>query len=343
MAVSGDNTWFDGITGNDIILAALRKIGEYDAAETVATSDEYLKAAFALNALIKEWTADGIGLWLRQSTLLILRQGMTRYKLGPSGTTGTNDDFHAFPDSRANYSSGTLDVGEPLGETVMSVDGWFARDGKVGTTPVAGPPAWNVGVRLDDGGIHWSTATASGATSVTLNVGLPSAAAAGRKVYTYLNRTSKVIRIVDGSLVREDTSGNAAPIDLVSRVEYETLSRKQASGDPVKAHFDPRYSASSQLLVWPVSNSLSLDKVYMVSEHYADNINTSATDNFTFPDEWANALIWNLAHELSYEYGVDRDTRRELLAIAGSKKFSLLTGIDRENNSLKLSPEVRFR
>ena len=59
MAFSGDKTW--GVTRDDVILAALRKTGEYDSADGPSTAEK-TDAALALNTLVKEWAAEGIGI-----------------------------------------------------------------------------------------------------------------------------------------------------------------------------------------------------------------------------------------------------------------------------------------
>jgi hypothetical protein len=69
MAVSGSKDY--SITRADIIEAALRKIGEYDAGEAVP-GDETAAAAVALNLMVKEWVARGADIWLRDEITLFL-------------------------------------------------------------------------------------------------------------------------------------------------------------------------------------------------------------------------------------------------------------------------------
>lgn len=328
MAFSGDKTW--GVTRDDIVKAALRKIGSYDAANTPAT-DEISDAAVALNALVKEWTGQGLGLWLRQRTLLILNPGFQRYSLGPSGTTGTTDNFHAFADTL--LKANTIASDEAAAETVLSIedDDWVDFQGQTITKPTTG----NIGIRLDDGSIHWTTIAGVGTDTVTLTAALPSAASSGRQVYAYATRTSRPVRVV--AAYREDTSGNASEVRLLGRTEYEQLSRKGASGEPLCIHFDPQLT-DAKLHVWPASNSLSTDKLVLVTEHYSDDLD-SASNNPQFPAEWANALIWNLAAELAFEYGKPADLRVQLLQIAGQKKTILFETADVENAAVTFAPE----
>lgn len=342
MAISGVTRWLNGLTADAIIDAAMRKIGVYDSADSIPAA-ELTNVELTLNAMIKEWTSEGIGLWLRNQYWLILQPGRTRYRLGLVGSNGTDDDFHFFSTDRINMSWGTLSAdAAAAADTLTLSDGWFDRDSiaQIATRE----PAENdtVVVRLDDGSIWADDLPAAPWTSpdLALTNTLPSAASSGNRVYVYTSQGDKPSRIV--SVQREDSSGNAAALEAISRIEYENLSRKTAEGDPVRYHFDPRGNpASQQLFVWPVSNSSNLDRLNILAETPTDNIDDATTDNFQFPDEFGNALIWNLAHELCYDYGIEKDVRRELYAIAERKKASVLFGMDREQNSIMLTADLR--
>jgi hypothetical protein len=53
--------------------------------------------------------------------------------------------------------------------------------------------------------------------------------------------------------------------------------------------------------------------------------------------------VWNLAADLAYEYGTDRDTRKELLALAEHKKQLILNAHDVENASFTMARELSGR
>lgn len=316
MATSGVKTWT--MTRNEIIQAALRKLSAYDSSAGAATY-EYTDAATALNAIVKEWSAEGAGLWLRQTTVLILGR-KRQYLLGPSGD-------HAFPQSLLKEN--TILADEAAAQTVISIedDTWVDYAGATATKPTTG----NIGIRLDNGSIHWTTISAVGADTVTLNAALPSAASAGRKVYTHASYTTRPIGILEHPY-REDTSGNSAEVTLIGRSAYESLSQKGSAGDPTQCCFDPQLT-NAVLKVWPAENSLTTDKLVMVTRHYPDDF-VASTDNPEFPAEWCNALIWQLAYELAPEYGVPYLERRELGRDAMMKKNTALDVQDREVASL---------
>jgi hypothetical protein len=343
MALSGTKSFT--ADRDQIINGALRKIGAYDSSDA-PTPDEMTSATVALNSLIKELSAEGIGLWLRKRVILILNSGTERYKLTLNGNPGTVDDFHACADH--DIIEGTGDEIELAGETVISQSLWVNHAGQ----PITDSPGITapsvadvVGIRLEDGTMWWSTVAAADATSVTLDDAIPAGKATrvGSKIYTYttqMNRPSNVL-----SVQRRDTSGNSTPVELIGRIAYENLSKKDSSGSPVKAHYDPqRGSTEGQgtgvLHVWPVKNPISLDKLYIVVNYYADDMDAAA-DEIGFPIEWANCLTWLLAKELSFEYGVDVQTRNQIVIIAEQKKLTLLNTMDVENASVSFAMDDR--
>lgn len=316
MALSGVKTW--SVTRNEIIQAALRKVGAYDSGAGAAAY-EYTDAAFALNAIVKELAAEGVGLWLRQTTVLILSSGRRSYSLGPTGD-------HAFPQSLLKKN--TVSADEAAGQTVISTldASWLDFAGNATSKPTAN----HVGIRLDSGVMHWSTISGVGSDTITLAAALPSAASSGARIYAHASYTTRPIRVL--TAYREDVDGNSAEVTLIGRENYEQLSLKTSDGDPTQAHFDPQMT-DAKLWVWPTDNSTTTDQLILVTEHYPDDF-TAASDNPQFPAEWSNALIWLLAADIASEYGVGYLERRELERVAQTKKMTVLNTIDRENASV---------
>lgn len=316
MALSGDKTFT--LTRDEIINAALRKIGEYDANET-APAGELSDAQLALNALVKEWNSEGVGYWLNQRTVLILNQGVQQYALGPSGTTGTTDNFHAFRDSELVETVLTAESAASQAVIDVEDDDWIDFDGLSATKPSAN--TWSIGVRLDSGAIHWAAYSSAGTDTITLAANLPTVASSGNKVYAYLsaNRTDRPTGIIKA--YRRDTSNVDTPVFLQTRQQYESQSLKSSSGPPTEIHYAPELTDAA-LFVWPASNPMTVDKLVMITTFYSDDF-TAAGDNMEFPPEWANALIWNLADELAEEYQIDHDKALRVAQRAGQKKETL--------------------
>jgi len=340
VAFSADKTF--GVTRDDLILAALRKLSVYDSASG-ASAYEITDAAFSLNAIMKEWSAEGLSVWLRQRTIVFLNQGQPYYWLGPNPTNdSTNIIWHqACADSQ--YKASSISADEAAGQTIISItDGtWLDFNGQSATKPTTG----NIGIRLDSGAMHWTTIAAVGANTVTLTAAIPTAAATDQPVYTFVNRTSRPIRVLDA--FRRSTDDIDTPVMLIGRNDYEGLSNKLSEGDPLQVMFEAAIQEQtsnalhSRINVWPVENSTSCDILVLITEHYPDDLDATS-NNPQFPIEWANALIWNLAAELAPEYGVSPRERMALERTAAIKKGTLFS-LDVDNASVSFAPDAMGR
>jgi len=119
---------------------------------------------FRKSEMRKEWT----GLWVHERVM---------------NPRHPQDLVRAIPDNPAVYPV-SLDVPQTMGQTTLN--GAKTKDAVTLTlTSASGLEEYDpIGITLDDGTIHWNflTADASG-NDVTINNGLPSAAADGNTVY----------------------------------------------------------------------------------------------------------------------------------------------------------------
>lgn len=349
MAYNNDKVWTAAANDSDeIINRALRIIGEYDGGDA-ATATELTHARLALNSMIREWIADGVGLWLRQRCILILNpyrsnaEEIWRYSLGPTGTPGTTDDFHVFLDTE--LIEGIGDEAEPAAETTISLNettGWIGYDKVVRAAPSASDV---VGIELDNNQIFWDTVSSADTTEVVLNNGIPAGRTmpAGSRIYTYTTRAPRPHGIV--YINRESKSGSTASVSLIGRRDYELLSLKGSSGTPTTAHFDPGLHATTPdsnfatLHVWPVDPGADWQKLVFVGEFYPDIIDATANENVQFPDEWMGALAWGLANELSDEYEIDLRRTQRIERMAEKKYANAAWASDREEASFFMAPD----
>lgn len=309
MATSGSKNF--AITRSDIISAALRKLGEYDQGES-PSGDETSSASLALNLLIKEWVTDGADLFLRDEITLFLQSGTTSYALGGSA--------HA----TSSYVETTLSADEAASQTVLSV-----------TSSTGMTAADNVGIKLDDDSIHWTTiATVDSSTQITVDDALASAASSGNKVYAYTTDATRPQKILFA--YRRDTNGIDTKVEIVGENEYQRLSDKDSSGPPVQLFYRQTLS-SGTLFVWPVTGDS--DKLVLIVQNLPDDMDASA-NNPQFPIEWGNALVWNLAAELSSEYGLPEREQGRLWQIAQYKLDKALS-YDVENASVIFAMDGR--
>jgi hypothetical protein len=294
MAVSGSKNY--SITRADIVGAALRKIGVYDAGETISGPDN-AAAATALNLMVKEWVARGIDIWLRDEVTLFLQPNTQSYALGSAYMT-------------ASYVETTLSSAASASATALSL-----------TSSSGMTVADNIGIKLDDDTIHWDTiATIPSSTSVTLTTGLASAASSGKKVYAYTTTAGRPMKIV--SAYRRDKNGYDTRVEVIGEAEYRSLSNKASEGPPVAIWYQPTLTTGT-LYVWPVDGGANWDRISMSAQYYPDDFDAQA-DNPQFPIEWGNALVWSLAAELSSEHGLPEREQAKLWQVAEFKLNELL-------------------
>lgn len=295
MATSGSKNY--AITRSNIIEAALRKIGIFDAGDAV-DGDDTTAASLALNLMVKEWAARGADIWLRDQITLFLQPDTKSYALGTTNAT-------------ASYVETTLSAAEASGQTVISV-----------TSSTGMTAADIVGIKMDDDTIHWSTiATVDSSTQITIDDVTDDDAASGNKVYAYTTTAGRPTKII--SAYRSDVNGIDNEIRMIGEKEYMRQSNKSSNGPPVEAWYQPTLT-TGMLYVWPVDGGADWDKIVLSCHFYPDDFD-AASDNPEFPIEWGNALTWGLAAELASEYGVPM---REIGYLEQKAEFKLNEMLD---------------
>ena len=298
------------ITRADIIEGALRKIGIYDQGESVS-GNETSAAATSLNMMIKEWVARGIDIWLRADVTLFLQPDTQSYAMG------TANAALSFVETTLRASTGGGATALPL----VSSDGMAVAD--------------KIGIKLNDNSIHWTTIAAiDSATQVTITSGLASAAASGKKVYTYTTAAGRPQKIVYA--YRRDTNDYDTEVSIVGEKEYKRQSNKASSGPPVEIFYHATMDTGT-LYVWPVDGGASWDKLVLICQFLPDDFD-AASDNPQFPIEWSNVLTWSLAAELASEYGIPEREQGRLWQVAEFKLKELLD-YDTENADIEFGME----
>jgi hypothetical protein len=266
-------------------------------------------AALALNLMVKEWSARTIDLPWREEVTVFLQPDTQSYLLGASG------DHTA-----TSYDSTTLSAAAASGATTLTL---------TSTSGMAN--ADNIGIKLDDGTIHWTTITNVAGT--TIATGLASAASEGNKVYAYTTKAYRPQRILYA--YRRDDDDRDTEVTMIGEMAYQGLSDKGSSG-PVNQIFYRPALTNGKLFVWPTSG---VDRLVLLVQNLVDDFD-AAGNNPQFPIEWGNAIIWNLASELAPEYGVNLK-ERQLLKFEAAEKLQTLLDYDIENASVIFSRDCR--
>jgi hypothetical protein len=300
MATSGSKDF--SLTRNDIINSALRKLGEYDKGET-PSGDETADASEALNILINEFAGVyNADIFLRAELTLFIQKGQESYLIGPTGDNVTE-----------SYAETTLTVGESDTDTVLAVvDSTGMTTGDY------------VGVKVDDGSIHWTTVTVDSAVQITLAVGIDDDAAAGNEVYAYTTKAYRPHGIY--AVLRRDPNDLDNQIGKIGEQEYFDLTDKDSAGVPNSVWYRASLD-DGKMFVWPTGDGQT-DKLVAIAHYYPDDFD-AASDTAQFPIQWTSALIWGLAAELGPEYGLpDREQKRNLTIAAMKREAALDSDIE---------------
>lgn len=293
-----------------IATSALRKIGALGDSE-VPTAGMYSDTAFAAQALVKEWQALGIHVWTEEEAVLFLQPGQVRYALGsPSLDNATDAD---------SYVQTTLSTAAATGATSVSV-----------STILGLVDGQNIGIVLSAGPTFWTTISGvPSGTTVNLAAALPADAASGNSVYAYTTRIVRPLR-VPFARRRLLTPGNAQNIDtpmiVLSRQEYEDLPNKTTSGIPTQMFYSPQLG-QGQMRVWPAPPDSSSAIAFTWYRPIQDI--TAPSQTADLPQEWINAIIWNLAKEIGLDYDVPPQRWQIILAMA-AEKLDVVQSWDRE-------------
>ena len=291
MATSGSRDYTR--TAAQVIKSALLELRAISRTETVDTDLE-AECLVRLNAMIKQDQVEGVKLWLRRFARLFVVTSQASYSL--AGANACNlDELHET----------TLDADEAASQTVLSV-----------TSTSGFANSDNIGILLDDNTIHWSTIDSFVTDdTVTIADALPSAAARGSEVFVYTTALERPLKIISAQRELDDSE---IPMEALEREEYEELPNKTAPGTPVNYYYDPQTGAG-KLYLWPVPDSAA----QQINFSYLDQLQDIDTteDDFDYPQEWLEYLIYNLAIRISGL--VAKDPSQSTIAIAANAKNEL--------------------
>ncbi len=141
------------------------------------------------------------------------------------------------------------------------------------------------------------------------------------------------------------------PLNIIDRQTYNALSVKNTSGTSNQLFYDPTYdlpggnfgaNTSGKFYLWPVPDSTVVAN-YNLMFVYTRPIQdfNAVTDYLDFPQEWFNAIKWNLAHQIAFEYGVPVELLDRIKKIAEEEKARVM-GWDTEKDSVFFQVDHRF-
>lgn len=308
MTTSGTATFNYNL--NQIVTAAARKIGAIASGE-VMSSAAVTDFSDQLNMFVKSLNATGLHIWTETDATVFLQTNQVSYTLGAGSTDHATE----------TYTATTLSAAAALGASTISV-----------TATTGFSSTYKVGVVLDGGTIFWTTQSgAVSGTTVTLAATLTGAAASGNAVYVYQTDIIRPLRVVSARRFNF-ASAIDTQINLVSRIDYRNLPNKTNTGVVTQAFYDPRGGANTQgvISVWPapadVTNAVKMTWWRPVQDFSA------AGNTPDLPQEWLDALIWNLAYKMAPEYDCPAN-RFNMIKEQAAGSLGLVMGFDREPES----------
>ncbi len=300
-------------TRDQFIKAALRKCGILAEGET-ATGQQISEGAEALNTLVAYWKSMGINLWCYQEIAIFPVVGQASYNIGATGDRTATNYIVTTLTAAAAAAAGTI--------TVASVT--------LGSYSING---WVIGVVLDDGTIQWTAVNGAPAgLVVTLTATLTGAAASGNLVYIYQTLAQRPLRISGGRI--KINNGNEIPMKVISRSEYMNLPIKTTQGKPTQLYYDPQLT-NGTLYIWSTIQYVN-DFIIVTAQRELQDFSTLA-DTADFPKEWIMPIVWNLADQISLEYGIDKVTRDDISQKADTTLQNVIA-FDQEATSIFFTP-----
>lgn len=141
-----------------------------------------------------------------------------------------------------------------------------------------------------------------------------------------------------------DSSMERVVLEQLSKQQYDELyNHTIPEGRPTSFYYDPTTVTTpptqyGSIYVWPTPTAADAAKWYLQIT-YTKPIQDFAADSDTldFPQEWFNAVRWNLAYQLCFQYEVPLGKMREIKELA-RETLSLALSADREETPVRVAP-----
>lgn len=306
----------------DIMTQSLFQLGVIGEDET-PTPGMFSKGMVALNSLIKEWEASGIHVWTEEEAIVFLQQGQVRYLLGGTTTDNTSDAYsYILAQVATSCAAGATSI--PLLTTLGIVSGQ------------------TIGVMLDTGFTWWTTVNGTPVgNTVVLTAALPSSATAQNYVFVYTTQIQRPLKVPKVRLLYYQGQ-REIPMTVMSRQEYMDLPNKYQPGTPTQFFYTPKRD-QGEFYVWPNPQQLGATGAYGARITWyrplANFISTANTADI--PDEWVNALVWNLALELGPGYTIPELQWNRIVAMAATK-LDIVQSWDRESEPVEFGYDTTY-
>jgi len=135
---------------------------------------------------------------------------------------------------------------------------------------------------------------------------------------------------------RKSSSGNEIPMIQLTRSDWMLIPNKTTQSTPVQFFYDAQ-TTNGALYVWPCPQVGTTDTLVLDADRQIDIMDDNLND-FDFPPQWYDAIVYSLAIRLAPEYGMPLGERAQLQKEASAFMLSVVTD-DRDLGSIHF--EVR--
>lgn len=166
---------------------------------------------------------------------------------------------------------------------------------------------------------------------------------AGQAVYTMGATGDKVtdrpLRILEAD--RVSTDGTTTSLTSLTLNGYEALPNKAASGVPTQYFFNPTLD-NSTISIWTVPDAAIAAEytLSLIVQSPLEDMDATA-NNFDFPSEWLEAIVYNLAVRLAARYGGLDQAALSYLRRDAADILDLAKSFDTEDGSIFFQPDYK--
>lgn len=155
------------------------------------------------------------------------------------------------------------------------------------------------------------------------------------------NISPKPMRVLS---MRRRLNGIDTPMTEMSRQEYFDQPNKTVSPSvPVSFYYDPQ-QATGTVYLWPAPSAATVAQ-YTINMTYLRRMANmdNNTNDLDMPQEWLEAVIWNLAVRLMAQYPANDPNQAGLIMAMAKELYDNLKGWDQEPASLFFQPDMQGR
>jgi hypothetical protein len=112
--------------------------------------------------------------------------------------------------------------------------------------------------------------------------------------------------------------------------------QKASTGTPVQLYYDNQRDAGN-LYTYPIFSSTS-QLLFVQFERPIDDLVATTGEDFDMPQEWGEALMWNLAWRLCPQYEVPK-VKKDMIQELAIFTYEMVDGWDQEVASIQMQPD----